>query len=119
MDSILNSIKKLLGIHPEYTEFDIDIIMHINTVFVILNQLNIGPPEGFLIEDESVIWDDYVTELNEIMIRTYIYLKVRLMFDPPTSSALLESMNAMIAELEWRLYVVGDEKRMEGGEDSE
>lgn len=117
MDSILKSIKKLLGIHPEYTSFDIDLIMHINSVFVILHQLNIGPPDGFLIEDDTTTWDEYVTELDEIMIRTYIYLKVRLMFDPPTSGALIESINAMIAELEWRLYVIGDEKK--GGDNNE
>lgn len=116
MDSILKSIKKLLGIHPDYTQFDIDLIIHINSVFVILQQLNIGPPNGFLIEDDSATWSDYVTGLDEIMVRTYVYLKVRLLFDPPTSGSLIESINAMIAELEWRLYVVGDEKKTEGGE---
>lgn len=115
MDSILDSIKKLLGVNPEYTAFDPDIIMHINTVFVILNQLNIGPSEGFFIEGSTEAWDDYMTSINEGMIRSYIYLKVRLMFDPPTSSALIESIKATIAELEWRLFLEGDTKR-EGGE---
>lgn len=119
MERILDSIKKLLGIQPEYRVFDEDLIIHINTVFVILNQLNIGPPEGFFIEDGTECWNDYMTSINEGMIRTYVYLKVRLMFDPPTSNALIESINAMIAELEWRLYVEGDEKAMRGGEDGE
>lgn len=131
MESILDSIKKLLGIQPEYRAFDEDLIIHINTVFVILNQLNIGPHGGFFIVDGSETWDDYTTKINEGMIRTYIYLKVRLMFDPPTSSALIESMNSMISELEWRLYVEGDTYsdkadsafvdygRVEGGEDDE
>lgn len=119
MEGILDSIKKLLGIQPEYRVFDEDLIIHINTVFVILNQLNIGPPEGFFIEDGSETWDEYVTTLNESMVRTYIYLRVRLMFDPPASSALLESINTMISELEWRLYVEGDEKAIKGGDNDE
>ena len=119
MDNILDSIKKLLGIPPEYMIFDADLIMHINTVFIILNQLNIGPSECFFLKDGSECWDDFMTSVDEGMIRTFIYLKVRLMFDPPASSALIESINAMLAELEWRLYVVGDEKHMEGGDESE
>lgn len=117
MDSILDSIKKLLGIPAEYTAFDDDIIMHINTVFVVLNQLNIGPPEGFFITDSDSSWEDFMTDINEAMIRTFIYLKVRLMFDPPTSSALIESINGMLSELEWRLYVIGDEKARGGDND--
>jgi hypothetical protein len=112
MDSILDSIKKLLGIQPEYTSFDDDIIMHINSVFVILNQLNIGPPEGFFIVDNSTTWEEYMTKINHALVRSYMYLKVRSMFDPPTSGALTESMARLIAELEWRLY-------LEGGDESE
>lgn len=108
MESILDSIKKLLGIQPEYRAFDEDLIIHINTVFIILNQLNIGPEEGFMIVDGSESWDDFVKGINETMVKTYIYLKVRLMFDPPTSGVLVESMNSMISELEWRLFLEGD-----------
>lgn len=118
MESILDSIKKLLGIQPEYTAFDADLIMHINTVFVILNQLNIGPPNGFFILDNTETWDEYIDEINHSMVKTYIYLKVRLMFDPPTSTALIESINKLIAEIEWRLYVEGD-PTSEGGDESE
>lgn len=118
MDSILDSVKKALGIHAEYTNFDEDIIMHINTAFVVLNQLNLGPQNGFMIMDNTATWDEYITSLNMTMVKSYIYLKVRLMFDPPTSSALIESINGMISELEWRLYVEGDPKP-EGGESDE
>ena len=115
MESILDSIKKLLGIQPEYRAFDEDLIVHINTVFIILNQLNIGPEEGFMIVDGSESWDDFVKGINETMVKTYIYLKVRLMFDPPTSGVLIDSMNSMISELEWRLFLEGDK----GGENNE
>ena len=115
MESILDSIKKLLGIQPEYRAFDEDLIIHINTVFIILNQLNIGPEEGFMIVDGSESWDDFVKGINETMVKTYIYLKVRLMFDPPTSGVLIDSMNNMVSELEWRLFLEGDK----GGENNE
>lgn len=112
MDSILDSIKKLLGIQPEYKSFDQDIMMHINAVFVVLNQLGIGPSEGFSINSRDIKWSKYSTELNTNLVKTYVYLKVRLMFDPPASATLVESINAMIKELEWRLYLEGDK----GGE---
>ena len=112
MDSILDSIKKLLGIQPEYKSFDQDIMMHINAVFVVLNQLGIGPSEGFSINSRDIKWSKYSTELNINLVKTYVYLKVRLMFDPPASATLVDSINAMIKELEWRLYLEGDK----GGE---
>lgn len=108
-ESILTSIKKMLGIADEYTTFDMDIIMHINAVFAILTQLGVGPAEGFSIEDKSALWSDFLsssTSLNTVM--TYVYLKVRLIFDPPTSSAVIDSMNRMISELEWRINVTVD-----------
>ena len=115
MESILTSIKKLLGIQAEYTAFDQDLIIHINTAFAVLNQLNIGPPNGFVIEDDVTTWDEYITSCNLTMVRSYIYMKVRLMFDPPTSGILVESMKSMISELEWRLFLEGDK----GGENNE
>lgn len=108
MESILISIKKLLGIQPEYTNFDEDIIIHINTVFGALNQLGVGPKEGFMIVDENSEWSEYTTSVNLNIIRSYIYLRVRVLFDPPTSSVLMESMNRSIAELEWRIFLEGD-----------
>ena len=106
MESILTSIKKLLGIAEEYTQFDDDIIMHINSVFLNLTQLGVGPSEGFLIEDDTATWDDYIGDSNQLQaVKSYEYLKVKLLFDPPLSSSVTESMNRMIAELEWRLNV--------------
>lgn len=109
MDSILTSIKKLLGIEEEYTQFDSDIIMHINTVFLNLTQLGVGPAEGFLIEDDSATWDDFIGDSNQLQaVKTYVYLKVKLLFDPPLSSSVTESINRIISELEWRLNVAVD-----------
>ena len=109
MESILTSIKKLLGIEEEYTQFDADIIMHINTVFLNLTQLGVGPSEGFLIKDDTAIWDDFIGDSSQLQaVKTYMYLKVKLLFDPPLSSSVTESMNRMIAELEWRLNVAVD-----------
>lgn len=109
MDSILTSIKKLLGIEEEYTQFDNDIIMHINTVFLNLTQLGVGPAEGFLIEDDSATWDDFIGDSNQLQaVKTYVYLKVKLLFDPPLSSSVTESINRIISELEWRLNVAVD-----------
>ena len=111
MESILTSIKKLLGISKEYKQFDDDIIMHINTVFLNLTQLGVGPEEGFMIEDDSSEWSDFVDIYNNAQlhaIKTYIYLKVKLLFDPPLSSSVIESTNRMISELEWRLNVAVD-----------
>lgn len=109
MESILTSIKKLLGIEEEYTQFDADIIMHINTVFLNLTQLGVGPDEGFFIEDDTAIWEDFIGDSSQLQaVKTYVYLKVKLLFDPPLSSSVIESMNRMVAELEWRLNVAVD-----------
>lgn len=106
MNSILTSIKKMLGIEESYTHFDSDLIMHINSVFVILKQLGIGPENGFAIEDSSATWNDYLgSSKNLEFVKTYIYLKVRLLFDPPTSSAMIEAVNKNISELEWRINI--------------
>ena len=107
MDSILESIKKLLGIPKEYEAFDVDIIMHINTAFAILNQLGLGPESGYGIEGYAESWDDYMTSYNMSMIKSFIYLNVRLAFDPPTSAALIDSMRRTLDELTWRLELEG------------
>ena len=108
MDSILLSVKKMLGIDAEYTIFDPDIIIHINAAFAVLNQIGVGPEEGFMIEGETEVWDQYILDYNFVMAKTFIFLKVKLAFDPPSSSALLESMNRQLDELTWRLEVQGD-----------
>ena len=108
MDSILDSIKKLLGITEEYKHFDPDIIMHINSAFFTLNQLGVGPDEPFKIEDNSDTWDDFVSGQDVEAIKSYIGLKVRTLFDPPTNSSLLSAMNEQLKEFEWRLNVQVD-----------
>ncbi len=107
MESILQSIKKLLGMAEDYTAFDADIIIHINSAFMILNQLGVGPANGFSISDENAVWSDYLPENNKNFeaVKTYVYLKTRMVFDPPMSSAVMEAMKQMISELEWRLNV--------------
>lgn len=109
MESILTSIKKLLGIAEDYTQFDPDIIIHINTALMNLNQIGVGPVEGFSIEDATSIWTDFVSDMSKIEgVKTYVYLKVKLVFDPPLSSAVIESYNRTIEQLEWRLNVAVD-----------
>lgn len=113
MESILTSIKKMLGIDEEYTHFDADIIMHINSVLMILTQLGVGPAEGFVIEDDTSTWVDFIPEANAAQlhaVKSYIYMKVKLIFDPPLSSAVIDSMNRQITEFEWRLNVAVDPK---------
>ena len=109
MDSILTSIKKLLGITEDYEHFDQDVIIHINSALSVLTQLGVGPEAGFFIEDSSAIWSDFVGNTSKLeLIKTYIYLKVRLVFDPPTSSAVIDAINRQISELEWRINVTVD-----------
>ena len=109
MDSILTSVKKQLGIAEDYEHFDPDIIMHINSVFSILNQLGVGPPEGFSISDETSVWTDFIGDSRKLeLVKTYVYLKLRLIFDPPTSSAVMDAFKENIAELEWRISVTVD-----------
>lgn len=109
MDSILTSIKKLLGIMEDYTEFDVDIIIYINSALSILNQLGVGPAEGFTIRDKTATWDQYISDRSKIeFVKTYVYMKVRLIFDPPGSSALVTAMQEQVKELEFRLNVAAD-----------
>lgn len=108
-ESILTSIKKLLGIAEEYTHFDEDIIRHINSVFMVLNQLGVGPAEGFRIEDDSAIWEEYISSDDNLeAVVTYVHQRVKLLFDPPLTSAVLDSANRTVSELEWRLNVAAE-----------
>ena len=110
MDSILTSIKKQIGIDAGYTHFDVDIIMAINTVFSVLQQLGVGPAEGFRITDSSATWDSYVYNRPDLeALKTYIGIRVKLIFDPPTNSAVLTALKETKAELEWRLNVAAEE----------
>ena len=118
MDSILTSVKKIIGISEEDESFDTDLIMHINSVLMILNQLGVGPEDGFSITDKSAVWTDIIGD-NKLIeaTKTFVGLKVRLIFDPPTSSAVLDSINKTISELEWRINVMVENKaNATGGE---
>ncbi len=115
MDSILTSIKKLLGIAEDYEHFDTDIIIHINSVLSILHQLGVGPVAGFSITGKDDNWSDFLTDedprLNDV--KSYMHIKVKLMFDPPTSSAVISCMETITKELEWRICVAADPTEVE------
>lgn len=108
MESILTSVKKLLGIEATDTSFDQEVIMHINSVFTILTQLGVGPIEGFTISDDSKVWTDFTSRTNIDLIKSYIYLRVRLIFDPPQNSFLVSSIDDQCKEFEWRLTAAVD-----------
>lgn len=118
MDSILISIKKMLGVDEFCDHFDTEIIIHINSALMVLTQLGVGPSKGFLITDSSQKWNDFVSDRTDIeSIKTYVYMKVKLIFDPPQMSALIDSMNNTIREFEWRINVAVDPgETMEGEE---
>lgn len=109
LDSILNSIKKLLGLDQTYTVFDTDLIIHINSVFMILTQLGVGPEQGYKITGALNVWSEFTN--NDLLmesVKSYVYLKVRLMFDPPQNSTHMQAIQSQISELEWRLNVAND-----------
>ncbi len=113
-ESILTSIKKVLGIEEEYEHFDSDLVMHINSALMNVSQLGIGPSSGFNITDKSDTWAGVLGEREDLAaIKTYIYLKVRLIFDPPQMGYFVEAIKDQCKELEWRLNV-----QMEGGDNT-
>lgn len=106
MDSILIWLRKMLGIEEDDTHFDPDIVTHANTVFMALNQFGVGPQEGFWLEpwETGKTWTSYLGDKKNLQsVKTYLYLRVRLLFDPPTNSFLIESMERQIKEIEWRI----------------
>lgn len=108
-DSILLSMRKLICGDPYAEHFDQNLLIHINSCFSILSQLGVGPANGFFVTDASQTWSSYIGDVNELnMVRTYVTLKVKSIFDPPMTSSVLEAMNKQIAELEWRLNVAVD-----------
>lgn len=118
--SILNSTKKILGVDENYTVFDLDIMTHINSVFMKLNQLGVGPVNGYMIEDANATWLDYLgTDRNLNAVKTFIYLNVRMLFDPPTTSYHITAMENQIAEYTWRLNVAVDTTAIIPGLDDE
>lgn len=126
MDSILNSIKKLLGIPVSNNHFDVDLIMFINMAFATLHQLGVGPKEeAYKIYDEKNVWDEFIQSTKNIEnVKTYVFMKTKLAFDPPATGAGLESLKELIKESEWRLnvecdpdaYIIVKETDTEGGE---
>lgn len=109
-DSILDTTKKMLAIESDDTGFDLDIITHINGVFTTLQQLGIGPSEGFMITDKATTWTNFLGVDKFNAVKSYMYLKVRLLFDPPSSGSVLASFERQITELEWRLNVLAEGK---------
>lgn len=108
-DSILMTIRKLVCGNPYADHFDTDLLVHINACFSILNQLGVGPENGFIVTDETQSWSSYIADnyiLN--MVKTYVTLKVKKIFDPPLTSSVLEAMDKEINQLEWRLNVAVD-----------
>ena len=111
-DNILTSIKKLLNISVSDESFDTDIIIHINSAFMILNQLGVGPDEPYRISDSTPTWSDYDSNIkNQESVKTFIYMKTRLAFDPPTTSFALESFSKQADELAWRLMTKAEEDK--------
>ena len=108
-DSILESIKKVLGVEPSNTVFDTDIIMYINSTFSTLAQIGVGPDEGYAIEDTTPKWSDYLGTNNLInSVQSFMYLSVQLLFDPPVTSFNLTAKKELLKEIEWRLSVAVD-----------
>ena len=113
-ESILTSTKKLLGIEDNDTSFDLDVLIHINTTIAALYQLGASSDSLFEITDEKGKWSDYITDTNMLsFVKTYMYAKVKLIFDPPQSSAAVEALNKIASEQEWRITVRSDELRKE------
>lgn len=108
-DSILMTIRKLVCGDPYADHFDTDLLVHINACFSILNQLGVGPENGFVVTDETQSWSSYVADNRTLnMVKTYVTLKVKKIFDPPLTSSVLEAMDKEITQLEWRLNVAVD-----------
>lgn len=114
MDSILTSIKAALGVTDEYDVFDQIIIRHINSVFMILRQLGVGPSEGFVVKNKNAQWTDFIQDEEKLeLVKSYMGLRVELLFDPPSNSTLIDCKNRLIDEFEWRLNAEAESKREE------
>lgn len=104
MQSILLTVKRLLGIHADDESFDINVVIYINTALSSLCQLGFGPTDGFIVTSENDTWSDIIGDVKDAeFVKTYVVLKTKLLFDPPTSSAAIEAINRTISELEWRI----------------
>lgn len=106
--SILDDVKHMLGLLPSEHAFDSDVVIHINSVFGTLHQLGVGPNEGFMIMGDTEQWDDFFTDSRLNPVKSYVFLRVKLLFDPPQTGFTVGSMDRQISELEWRLLVAAD-----------
>lgn len=112
--SILQTIKDSAGININDDAFDNELILHINSAFMTLRQLGVGPDTPFVISDRTNLWSEFTEDSNILpMVKSYIALKVRLLFDPPTSSSLMTAMQETLKEYEWRLNVEDDDYKVE------
>lgn len=108
-DSILDSVKKVLGLDYDYTEFDLDVVIHINAAFGELLQLGVGPVDGFFISDNTSLWTAYTSRTDLLgMVKSWMYMKVRLAFDPPATSFTIEAFQKQIDEMTWRINVLAE-----------
>lgn len=120
MSSILESVKKALGINEDQNEFDPELIMHINTILATLTQIGVGSEDGFAITGKENEWSEFIPdEPKWSQVKTYVYTKVRLIFDPPQSSAAIDAMKKVADELEWRIYTEANKNKKEEGNQNE
>lgn len=116
-DSILDTVKKMIGFESEYTDFDLDLVVHINTAFLTLQQLGVGPTNGFMITSKADTWGSFLgVDPNLNAVKTYIAQRVRLLFDPPTTSFAIDAIKESLKEIEWRLNVHADKEVPTSGE---
>lgn len=108
--SIMDDVKHMLGLLPAETAFDSDVMIHVNTIFTTLHQLGVGSDEGFMIEDNSTQWDEFITDDRLNGIKSYMFLRAKLLFDPPQVGFVIASMDRQIAELEWRIRLEAEEQ---------
>lgn len=122
-ESILKTIKQLIGCPDDFEQFDLDLAIHINSAFAALTQLGVGPKEGYRITSPDNVWSEFEEDTQKSsLIKDYVYIKTRLLFDPPTSSALMDSLKEQLKEMEWRLYIMyypvsEDDKKGENDDD--
>ncbi len=108
-NSILNSTKHMLGLDPDDTAFDTDVIVCINNALTLVHQMGIGPADGYTIEDAVAVWDDFTSDKRLLsLVKMYVYQSVRIAFDPPTSQYVMEAVQNQIKEYEFRMVVMAD-----------
>lgn len=106
-ESILKTIKQLVGCPDDFEQFDLDLTIHINSSFATLTHLGIGPKEGYRITGVDNVWSEFEDDPQKLsLIKDYVYIKTRLLFDPPTNGSLMDSLTEQLKEMEWRLYIL-------------